>query len=114
MKKSNQYIRYLELAREIKNDPKLPILTPLEERILNVIAIYNFRDERISVRDLMMKSELGSSAMLYLKLKSMIEKGWIVLADTEDKRRKQLKPTKAAEQYFGKLSKSIQKIATRH
>jgi len=35
--------------------------------------------------------------MLSQKVKSLTQKGWIVLAETEEKRRKQLQPTKAAE-----------------
>jgi DNA-binding MarR family transcriptional regulator len=42
------------------------------------------------VRDMMAKEELGAPATIHGRLKSMREKGWITLADTEDARRKQV------------------------
>jgi hypothetical protein len=49
--------------------------------------------------------------MLHGRLKSMREKGWILLAETEDARRKQLELSKAALTHFDKLSKCILKAA---
>lgn len=59
----------------------------------------------------MANSELGSPAMLHSRLKSMREKGWIMLADTEDARRKQIELTQAALSHFDKLSRCIVKAA---
>lgn len=63
---------------------------------------------------MMAKSELGSPAMLHRRLKSMREKGWILLADTEDGRRKQLELTQDALHYFDKLSSCMLKAAKTH
>jgi hypothetical protein len=63
------------------------------------------------VKDLMGKRELGSPAMLHSRLKSMREKGWILLAETEDARRKQLELTQAALLHFDKLSKCLVQAA---
>ncbi len=101
------YLRFLQLAEALRGMPSLPPLEPLEERILELIANARQNQERLSVKDLMGKRELGSPAMLHGRLKSMREKGWILLADTEDARRKQLELTQAALLHFDKLSKCL-------
>ena len=101
------YLRFLQLAEALRDMPSLPPLEPLEERILSLIAFARQRKERLSVKDLMGKRELGSPAMLHGRLKSMRAKGWILLADTEDARRKQLELTHAALLHFDKLSKCL-------
>ncbi len=112
MSKSNRpadiYLRFLQLAETLRTMPSLPPLEPLEERILELIAYARQAEERLSVKDLMNKRELGSPAMLHGRLKSMREKGWILLAETEDARRKQLELTQAALMHFDKLSKCLQ------
>lgn len=102
------YLRFLQLAETLRAIPSLPPLEPLEERILELIAYARQAEERLSVKDLMGKRELGSPAMLHGRLKSMREKGWILLADTEDARRKQLELTQAAMLHFDKLSMCLQ------
>lgn len=101
------YLRFLQLAEAVRGMPALPPLEPLEERILELIAFARQRQERLSVKDLMGKRELGSPAMLHGRLKSMREKGWILLAETEDARRKQLELSQAALKHFDKLSKCL-------
>jgi DNA-binding MarR family transcriptional regulator len=112
MKKStpteNMYVRFLQLADAIRGLPSLPALDPLEERILALIARTSIDEERLSVRDMMAKNELGSPATIHGRLKSMREKGWITLADTDDTRRKQVELTKAALQHFNKLAKAME------
>lgn len=105
------YLRFLQLAEALRGLPSLPSLDPLEERILALIARAGQEQERLSVRDMMAKSELGSPAMLHSRLKSMREKGWIMLTDTEDTRRKQVELTQAALLHFDKLSKCLVQAA---
>lgn len=113
MRKSSRpadiYLRFLQLAEAIRGLPSLPPLDPLEERILALVARANKAQERLSVRDMMEKDELGSPATVHSRLKSMREKGWIMLADTEDSRRKQIELTQAALLHFDKLSKCLLK-----
>lgn len=101
------YLRFLQLAEALRGLPSLPPLDPLEERILTFVARAGQNDERLSVRDMMAKTELGAPATVHSRLKSMREKGWIMLTDTEDTRRKQIELTQAALQYFDKLSKCM-------
>lgn len=103
------YLRFLQLSEALRNLPALPPLEPLEERILMIVANAHHSRQRLSVKDLMGMAELGSPAMLHGRLKSMREKGWIYLADTEDARRKQLDLTPAAMNYFDKVARCMLK-----
>lgn len=105
------YLRFLQLAEALRGLPSLPSLDPLEERILSIIARAGQEQQRLSVRDMMAKKELGAPATLHSRLTSMREKGWIMLSDTEDSRRKQIELTQAALLHFDKLSKCILKAA---
>jgi hypothetical protein len=105
------YLRFLQLADAIRGLPSLPPLDPLEERILAWVARAMRAGERLSVRDMMAKDELGAPATIHGRLKSMREKGWIVLADTEDTRRKQVELSDAALRHFAQLSRALVKAA---
>ncbi len=105
------YLRFLQLAEALRGLPSLPSLDPLEERILTLVARANQERQRLSVRDMMAQQALGSPATLHNRLKSMREKGWIMLADTEDSRRKQIELTQAALLHFDKLSKCLVQAA---
>lgn len=103
------YVRFLQLADALRGLPSLPPLDPLEERILALVARAGQDERRLSVRDMMGQSELGAPATIHTRLKSMREKGWIMLSDTEDTRRKQIELTQAALMHFDKLSKCMLK-----
>ena len=106
------YLRFLQLSEAIRALPTLPPLDPLEERILSWVARASQQGERLSVRDMLAVNELGAPATIHARLKSMRSKGWIMLADTEDARRKQVSLTKDALDHFAKLSRAMVK-ATR-
>ncbi|MYN47058.1 winged helix-turn-helix domain-containing protein [Pseudoduganella sp. FT93W] len=103
------YMRFLQLAEALRGLPSLPPLDPLEERILAIVAKASQEEERLSVRDMMGKKELGAPATVHSRLTSMREKGWLILTDTEDARRKQVELTQDALKYFDKLSKCMVK-----
>jgi SOS-response transcriptional repressor LexA len=111
MRKTNRpadiYLRFLQLAKVLPSVPSLPSLEPLEERILDFVARAGQNKERLSVRDMMKRDELGSPATIHSKVKSMRQKGWIMLTDTEDARRKQIELTQAALLHFDNLSKCM-------
>lgn len=98
------YLRFLNLMDALRALPALPPLDPLEERILAVVGRARQLEERLSVRDLMGQDELGAPATIHTRIKSMRSKGWLVLADTEDSRRKQVDLTPAALAYFDEVS----------
>lgn len=101
------YLRFLLLSEAIRGLPALPPLDPLEERILAWVARAAQQGERLSVRDMMARHELGAPATIHTRLKSMRTKGWIVLADTDDARRKQIELTQAANRHFERLSRCM-------
>jgi hypothetical protein len=103
------YLRFLQLAEVLRGLPSLPSLDPLEERILGTVARAMQDGERLCVRDMMAKKEFGAPATVHSRLTSMREKGWIMLTDTEDTRRKQVTLTHAALAHFDKLSKCMVK-----
>jgi DNA-binding MarR family transcriptional regulator len=105
------YLRFLQLSEAIRGLPALPPLDPLEERILVWIARAAQLQERLSVRDMLAQAEFGAPATIHARLKSMRAKGWIVLADTEDARRKQIELTRAAVSHFARLSRLMVKAA---
>jgi DNA-binding MarR family transcriptional regulator len=101
------YVRFLQLADALRGLPSLPALDPLEERILALVARAGQEQQRLSVRDMMAKNELGAPATVHTRLKSMRAKGWIMLSDTDDSRRKQIELTAAALQHFDRLSQCM-------
>jgi DNA-binding MarR family transcriptional regulator len=101
------YMRFLQLTEALRGLPSLPELDPLEERILALVARAQQDQERLSVRDMMSRSELAAPATVHTRLKSMRKKGWIMLTDTEDTRRKQIELTQAALQHFDRLSQCM-------
>ncbi|MCA1246028.1 winged helix-turn-helix domain-containing protein [Massilia oculi] len=105
------YLRFLQLAEALRGLPSLPPLDPLEERILAIVARARQEEGRLSVRDMMAKHELGAPATVHSRLKSMREKGWLMLTDTEDARRKQIELTQAALLHFDKLSTCLVQAA---
>jgi hypothetical protein len=105
------YLRFLQLSEAIRGLPALPPLDPLEERILAWVARAGRSEERLSVRDMMAHAEFGAPATIHARLKSMREKGWILLADTEDARRKQIELTRGALQHYARLSRCLVRAA---
>ncbi|MDR8400422.1 winged helix-turn-helix domain-containing protein [Paraburkholderia sp. USG1] len=105
------YLRFLQLTEALRGLPTLAALDPLEERILEFVARASQTKNRLSVRDMMAQSELGSPATLHARITSMREKGWLQLTDTEDARRKQIDLTPAALKHFDKLADAFAKAA---
>lgn len=105
------YLRFLQLAEAIRGLPSLPALDPLEERILGIVARAQQENARLSVRAMMARQELGAPATVHARLKSMRQKGWIMLSDTEDARRKQIALTQEALQHFDRLSACMLRAA---
>ncbi|CAD6554627.1 hypothetical protein LMG27952_05644 [Paraburkholderia hiiakae] len=105
------YLRFLQLTEALRGLPALPALDPLEEKILEFVARTTQKSNRLSVRDMMAQSEIGSPATLHARITSMREKGWLTLSDTEDARRKQIELTPAALKHFDRLAEAFAKAA---
>ena len=107
-KRIDIYLRFLELIEALQD---LPALDPLEEKIFGYIARAIRADSRLSVTDLTSTSTFGSPVTVHHRLKSLTAKGWILLADTDDGRRKQIELTEAAQSHLTKLSQCLIKAA---
>jgi DNA-binding MarR family transcriptional regulator len=81
--------------------------------MLRIVARAGYDQSRLSVRDLMGNHDLGAPATIHSRLKSMQEKGWIMLADTEDARRKQVELTELALRILDEVGTRIEE-ATRN
>lgn len=68
----------------------------------------------LSVRQVMSRHEFGAPATIHSRLKSMRVKGWIMLADTEDRRRKRIALTPAARRHFLRLGRTLEKAVQTH
>ncbi|MDH6147179.1 hypothetical protein OKW46_001101 [Paraburkholderia sp. WSM4179] len=85
------YLRFLQLTGTSpgQRSSLLP-LDPLEARIRELVARTVQANERLSVRDLMAQSELGSPATLHGRLKSMRKKAGCGSRIPRIRRRKQI------------------------
>ena len=106
---SNAYLDFLCLRRSLREATSLPALDPLEERLVEMIALASEPGQRFSVSELINIQELGSPTTLHTRLTSLRAKGWIQLAYTEDARRRQLQLTADGLSYMDKLAKCMMK-----
>ena len=109
MKTSQIYMRLLALTKVLEQSSTLPLLEPVEKRMLELIAISNFKKERLSVKDMMAKSEIAAPATMHKNIHLLVKKRWIYLEDTEDARRKQLQITSEGMRYFAQLGLAVKK-----
>lgn len=107
------YLRFLNLARAVRELPDAPDLDPVEERLLNLFASVWHHDQKITVLQAMGMSKDISSTTAHRRLKSLRAKGIIVLAADEiDNRVKYVQPTALAKRYFAQMGQCIEQART--
>lgn len=107
------YLRFLNLARAIRELPDAPDLDPVEERLLNLFASVWYHDQKITVLQAMGMSSDISSTTAHRRLKSLRAKGMISLAaDETDNRVKYVQPTALANRYFAQMGQCIEQART--
>ena len=107
------YLRFLNLARAVRELPDAPDLDPVEERLLNLFASVWHHDQKITVLQAMGMSKDISSTTAHRRLKSLRAKGIIVLAADEiDNRVKYVQPTALANRYFAQMGQCIEQART--
>jgi DNA-binding MarR family transcriptional regulator len=109
MKTNETYLRFLELTKLLEKTTTLPLLEPVEKRMLEIVALANIKNKRLSVKDMMSMSDISSPATMHKNIHALVDKGWIFLEETEDARRWQLQLTKETLKYFDKLGVAVQK-----
>jgi len=108
---SKKFMLEFVIHRDAVRQKKLTALSPRDERLLDILALAYVRKERLSVKDLMSKSELGSPAVIHQRMKFLVADELIELQDTEDIRRYQVAPTERLLTYFGALGKTIKSLS---
>ncbi len=105
---STVFLKFLTLVHAVRILPELPVLDPVEERLLNLFATVWHGGKQITVLQAMGMSTDVSSTTAHRRLKSLRKKGVITLvADETDNRIKYVQPTSIATQYFGQLGQCL-------
>jgi DNA-binding MarR family transcriptional regulator len=105
---SSTYLNFLNLVQAVRALPDFPVLDPVEERMLNVLATVWHAGKQITVLQAMGMSTDVSSTTAHRRLKSLRKKGVIVLvSDEADNRIKYVQPTSVADQYFSRLGQCL-------
>jgi hypothetical protein len=106
---SDVYVRFLNLARAVRELPDFPSLDPVEERLLNRLAAVWQQGQRITVLQVMGLSDEVSSTTAHRRLKSLRVKGMVtLLADESDNRIKYVQPTPLADHYLAQLGQCVE------
>jgi len=105
-----RYFRYLSLITVVRDSYGLADLSPQQEALLEFIAQCWHDEKPLPVRKLMSISALASTVTIHRWLKVIIAQGFVEHAlDPTDSRRRLLKPTKLAIDYFSAKAKAISK-----
>ncbi|MBU3621031.1 hypothetical protein [Polynucleobacter sp. CS-Odin-A6] len=104
MKKSNGYIRFLDLVEILQAKSKIRTLDSTEKHLLNNIMLDDSVGNPIFVGDLLRLKLLGSQATLHGRLKNLRSIGYIKLIEQDDARKKRVMPTTQAYKLFELLS----------
>ncbi len=106
------YLRFLNLANAIRGLPAIPVLDPVEERLLNGIASLLGAGQDVTVLQAMNGAADSSPSTVHRRLKALRSKGLISYAEKPgDQRTKFIQLTPLAEQYFAELSRCIDQAA---
>jgi hypothetical protein len=63
----------LLIQRDAFRKRKFTFLAPKDERLLEIVGLAYVRQERLSLKDLMSKVELGSPAFIHSRMKELFE-----------------------------------------
>ena len=105
--KADAYMQFMSLRLSLRDQAGLPSLDPLEERLLEIVALASEPGERLSVTEVITTSELGSPTMLHGRLTSLRTKGLVQLAYNDGSSRRQLQVTTAGMSYLDVLAKCM-------
>ena len=95
------YFRFLGWSRAFKSAQGIPLITPSETQLLEVVALHALENNTLSVRDAVALSHLGSPATLHKKLCRLRYINLLAVQRKEgDCRTKYLIPTPLALMHF--------------
>ena len=105
---SLSYIKFLNLAKAIRELTQFPALNPMEEHLLNNFASAWQKNTKLSVSKTMRSSSEMSPSTVHRHLKSLKSKGFISLdMDEQDNRIKYISYTPLSIQYFSLLGQCL-------
>jgi len=109
-KYSATYLRFLNLVQAIREIPTFPMMDPVEERLLSLLASVWHLEKKISVLEAMSLTSEISATTAHRRLKTLRKKGMIDLdTDQFDSRVKYVVPTALTKQYFTTLGQALDK-----
>ena len=106
------YIKFIEITNKIIKLDKFPAMSPLSQKILDQIALYEMSDNPLTVRKMLGFDQIASPATIHKHL-TMLRKSDFVTAQSngQDKRTKYLTLSPLGDKYIDHLSKAILKAA---
>jgi DNA-binding transcriptional ArsR family regulator len=103
------YLKLLNLVDSIRRSQ--PALDPLEERLLNRMAVAWHKGEKVTVTQAMEGGDGVAPATVHRRLKQLRAKGLVALvADANDTRVRFIEPTDEALRYFGALDDCLRRL----
>ena len=104
------YFCYVNFVNALRESHGLKDLSPQHEALLAFIGQAWQDDKPLSVRKLMAVSTMASTATTHRWLKAIIAQGLVEhVLDPTDSRKRLLKPTKLANDFFSAKAKAIAK-----
>ena len=104
------YFRYVNIITVLRDSYGLKDLSPQHEALLEFIGQAWQDDKPLSVRKLMAISTMASTVTIHRWLKALIAQGLVEhVLDPTDSRKRLLKPSKLANDFFSAKAKAIAK-----
>jgi DNA-binding MarR family transcriptional regulator len=102
------YINFLGLVQAANKQPEFPALDPIEERLLNYLALAWYSYKKLTVVETILAAPNASPSTVHRRLKTLRKKGLINLEiDIMDNRIKYIVPTDLTRLYFSHLGQCL-------
>lgn len=105
---SSVFLRFLNLAKAVRELPNLPGLDPMEERLLQELGTLWYEGTKVPVVRAMELFSSGSPSTAHRRLKALRQKGFVGLEpDAHDGRIKYVVATPECLRYFQRLGQAM-------
>lgn len=111
--KYEAYLHFIEAIEVLKKLPHFPVLDSIESDLLNEISLRWKNGRSLLVNEAISIEKIGSRATLHARIKNLRQKGYVDFHNDIDGRKKILKPTFLAENYFSTLSELLAQAVER-
>ena len=101
---SEIYFQYIESLSTLKHSNQFQALDSMELELLNEIAITWKHGKPLLVNEAISLNEIGSRATLHARIKNLSKKGYVDFHTDIDGRKKIIKPTNIAINYFSSVA----------